>query len=416
MTEAVFMALRNAETMTFFDRKVVEEEKLYLLDIRNVLKDDVFDQAKILKYIEQQVKEHNAKRLVIDSITAILYAIDDKAKIRQFIFQLSKVLSTLGCTTILTSEIPHEGGYSAYGVEEYISDGIISLTNKPGENKIIRKLQIIKMRGIGFRSGAIIFDITPEGLVLYPKIPINRKIASTEFNVRLKSGVPKFDNLVGGGFPQGHMIMITGNTGSGKSTFAMQFIHEGLEKGEPCLYVALEESSTQVKKTALSHGWDFEKYEKSGNLTFIDPDLIDLYPDKILSEILETVKKTKAKRIVIDSASSLESATMNKNNVREFLLQLTGICKSLGITCVMTYLTEEIFGGTSNQLLGSGSSSELRLSSVVDGIILLRYVERAQTVKKLLNVLKMRGSQHDKNIWEFTVDKSGMNIGSKFKR
>ena len=418
ITEPLFMAIRNIESMKFYDRKAIEQEKLRVFDIKEGLglDNEKIDSQSILRHIEKQVKENNAKRLVIDSITAVLYTINDKAKIRQFIFELKKILATLGCVTILTSEVSEIGKYSAYGVEEFISDGIMVLNNIIGENQIIRTLQVIKMRSIDFRTGAVIFDITSSGISLYPKIPINRSIATTEFKTRLISGIKKLDSLCGGGFPQGHIIMVAGNTGSGKTTFALQFLMAGLEKGENGIYIALEESSSQIKKTALAHGWDLEKYEKSGKLNFINPDLMDINPDKLLYRITNTINKTGAKRVIIDSVSSLESATMNKNKLREFLIQISGFLKTKGTTAMLTYLSEEPFGAGMGQLLGGGPSSELRLSSIVDGIILLRYVERKQGVDKLMHILKMRGSAHDKKIWQFEVDKDGITIGEVFKK
>ncbi|MFH0715004.1 MAG: ATPase domain-containing protein [Candidatus Diapherotrites archaeon] len=418
ITEPLFMAVRNVELMEFYDRKAIEQEKLRLLDIREVLGLDFekIDPQSLLRYIEKQVKENNAKRLVIDSITAVLYMINDKAKIRQFIFELKKVLATLGCIAILVSESLEINKYSTFGVEEFISDGIIVLSNIIGENQIIRKLQIIKMRGISFRTGAVIFDITASGILIYPKIPIDRSVATTEFKNRLNSGIKKLDSLIGRGFPQGHAIMVAGNTGSGKTTFALQFLVAGLKNGENGIYTALEESSSQIKKTAREHGWDLEKYEKSGKLFFINPDLIDINPDKLLYQIINVINKTSVKRVIIDSISSLESATMNKNKVREFLIQLSGFLKLKGATAMLTYLSEDAFGAGAGQLLGGGESSELRLSSVVDGIILLRYVERAQKVDKLMNILKMRGSAHDKRIWQFEVGKDGIKIGKVFKK
>ena len=421
ITEPLFMIVRNIESMTFYDRKAIEQKKLRLFDFKEGLGLDYekIDTQAILRNIEKHIKENNVKRLVIDSITAVLYTINDKAKIKQFIFELKKILATLGCVTILTSECSETSKYSAYGVEEFVSDGIISLSNNIGENQIIRNLQVIKMRGIDFRTGAVIFDITSSGILLYPKIPIDRSVATTEFKIRLGSGIKELDALCDGGndgFPQGHVIMVAGNTGSGKPTFALHFIVEGLKNGESGVYVVLEESSSQIRKTALEHGWDLKKYEKSGKLIFISPDLIDLNSDKLLYSILTAVNKIGATRLILDSVSSLESATMNKIKVREFLIQFSGFMKTNGATSMLTYLSEEAFGAELGQLLGGESSSELRLSSIVDGIILLRYVEREQSVVKLLNILKMRGAAHSKNIWQFEIDKDGVKIGSIFKK
>lgn len=119
--------------------------------------------------------------------------------------------------------------------------------------------------------------------------------------------------------------------------------------------------------------------------------------------------------MVIDSISSLETTITNKNDLREFFIQLTEFMKSKGITGIMTYLSENTFGAELGQLLGKGPSNELRLSSVIDGIIILRYVERKQKVLKLMNILKMRGTKHDKRIWQFDIEKEGIKIDNTFK-
>jgi len=416
ITEPLSIAIRNVESMKFYDRTAIEQGKLRLVDIKEVFEYDKIDSQSLLRYIEKQVKENNAKRLVIDSITGILYALNDKTKITCFMFELKKVLATLGCTTILISKVTEKNTYSIFGVEELIPDGVISFNAVVGENQIVRTLQVIKMRGVNFRTGTSILDITSSGISIYPRIPIDRSIATTEFKNRLHTGIKKLDSLCGGGFPQGHMIMVAGNTGSGKTTFALQFLMEGLKNGESGVVVALEESSSQIKKTALAHGWNLEKYEKSGKLIFINPDLIDLNPDKLLYQIVNAVNKKGVKRVIVDSVSSLESATMNRDKTREFLMQLTGFLKTKGVTALLSYLSESSFGAGLGQLLGSGAASELRLSSVTDGIILLRYVERLQGVDKLMNILKMRGSEHDKKIWQFEVGKNGIQIGQVFKR
>jgi circadian clock protein KaiC len=410
------VAVRNIETMEFYDKEAIKQKKLMLVNIEEDLNYEKIDVQLLLIHIKRLVEETNAKRLVIDPITSILHAINDKAKEMHFMIALKKVLTALECTTILTSNVTEPKKYSAYTIEEVVSDGIILLSYITGESQLIRKLSIIKMRGINFRSGEVTFDITSSGIILYPKIPIDRSVATTEFKNRINTGVKELDSICGGGFPQGHMVMLSGNSGSGKTTLALQFLNEGLENGEGAVYVALEESASQIKKTALAHDWDLEGYEKSGNFVFINPSLIDMYPDKLLYEILDAVNKTSAKRAVIDSMSSLESAAIDKNKLREFSIQLTSFLKSKGVTCIMTYLSENTFGAESGQLLGKGPSNELRLSSIIDGIIILRYVEREQSVMKLINILKMRGSPHDKKIWQFEVEKDGIKIGHAFEK
>ncbi|PIN81688.1 circadian clock protein KaiC, partial [Candidatus Woesearchaeota archaeon CG10_big_fil_rev_8_21_14_0_10_30_7] len=146
ITEPLFMAVRNIESMKFYDRKIIEQEKIKLFDIKEDLDYEKIEPHSILSYIEQKVKETNAKRIVIDSITAILYALNDQSKIAHFLFELKKILATLGCTTILISKVTDATKYSSYSILELIPDGVFSLTNTVGENQIVKKLQVIKMR------------------------------------------------------------------------------------------------------------------------------------------------------------------------------------------------------------------------------------------------------------------------------
>lgn len=425
LSESVNKALKNCSGFSYCKKEALHPLGVHFTDLRSIIKGlgleekpdlSVEEIEKIIEVIANLVREMKAKRVVLDSITAFLYFLKDQYQMRTFIFKLGNALSQMDATVVLISEVIEPKRFSVFGVEEFIADGIIYTDNLMGEQAMVRRLQIVKMRGLDFRSGAVVFDITSDGLVIYPKIPVEDMVQITEYSKRLSSGIAELDEMTGGGYPEGSTVLIGGNTGAGKSTFGLQFLAKGLEQGETVLMVNLEESSAQVKKTARNHGWEFDKWEKSGLLTFINPKLIDIYPDKLLYQIVNLVTKKNVKRVVIDSVSSLEGSTLDKDKVREFLLQLTAFFKSRGITSNMTYLTTNAFGASAGQLLGGTESSELRLSSVVDGILLLRYVERDQDVDKLLTVLKMRGSEHSKEIREFDIVKEGVKIGAKFSK
>lgn len=423
LSESVNKALKNCSGFSYCKKEALHPLGVNFTDLRSIIKGldleekpdlSVEELEKIIDVITSLVREMKAKRVVLDSITAFLYFLKDKYQMRTFIFKLGNALSQLDATVLLVSEVTEPKRFSVFGVEEFIADGIIYVDNLMGEQAMVRRLQIIKMRGLDFRSGGVVFDITNDGLVIYPKIPAEDLVQTTEYSKRLSSGITELDQMIGGGYPEGSTVLIGGNTGAGKSTFGLQFLAKGLQDGEASLMVNLEESTIQVKKTAKNHGWDFDTWEKSGLLTFINPKLIDIYPDKLLYQIVNAVNKNNVKRVLIDSVSSLEGSTLDKNKVREFLLQLSAFFKSRGVTSNMTYLTTNAFGASTGQLLGGTESSELRLSSIVDGILLLRYVERNQDVNKLLTVLKMRGSEHSKEIREFSIAKEGAIIGAKF--
>lgn len=414
--------IKNVKNFGWDYTPLIKENKLAFVDAspeisKSTKKSGAEWLPAMLARIKSAVKLVNAKRAVVDNVAAIFERYQDIAEqeeIRETLFLLFDEFKKMGVTVMLSSEKMKEGNaLSRYGVEEYVADGVLDVDVTIGQNQVIRRLNIRKIRGVGYRSGSVEFDITSDGVVVYPKIPADSRVASTDFKIKKPFGIPELDKSLSGGIPQGHMVMIGGNTGTGKTTLGLHFIYDALKNKEPAVWVALEESIPQIKKTALEHGWDFERYEKEGLLKFINSSLIDISPDKILYQIVDAVNESGAKRVIVDSVSSIESGTMSKEKVRQFLIQMTVFLKTVGTTCIMNYLTTETYNSSAGNLLGNLNTNEMRLSSIVDGIILLRYTERKNKVKKLLTILKMRGSQHDKDIFDYELTKNGFELGSK---
>lgn len=372
----------------------------------------------LLERIRYAVKSVKAKRLVIDSMSALFAKFQNQNIVREALNRIYFEIKKMGVTTLITGERrPGDLSISRFGVEEFVVDGAIELNLKFGQQKVIRELNIIKIRGTGFRSGKVEFEITKNGIEIFPKIFIDRYIAKTDFKIRKAFGLSKLDAALGGGIPQGQTCLISGNTGAGKTTLAIHFLEEGFRRGENAIYAALEQEPLEIVKMAKEHNIDLAKFVRQGKLTFVTPgSLIDVSNDKFLYQIIKSVEETGAKRVVFDSISSLMSATMSEEQVRQFLLQLTGAFKARGVTCLMTYLMGNSFGADSEQLLGSIETNLMRLSSIIDGIILLRYAERDQAVCKLINILKLRGSSHSRDIAHYEITDKGFEMGEKFDR
>ncbi|RLI89203.1 MAG: hypothetical protein DRO62_02110 [Candidatus Altiarchaeales archaeon] len=400
VTEPLFKTLKNLEVMNFYDRNAIEREKLKIIDIREIYEDEGFNLERIINFIEEQVRQNNARRLCIDSITAIAYNLDNKAKIRKFIFELGKVIATLGCTTVLTSEVVDRDRYSVYNVEEFISDAIIKLAQIRIGDELQRVMRIVKIRGRGCRSDDLYFKISGQGIRVFPKLDISLNYkSSTE---RVSTGNEALDDLLSGGIFRGSSTLIAGPTGTGKSLLSMQFIIEGLERGEPCLYAGFEESRDQLIRNAKGFGWDLEKYEKNGLLT-----LRCVYPrekhiEEHLADMGHIVEGRKINRCVIDSLSAIENS-FPEENFTDFVIRVNGYLKMQNVTTFFT--------SAATSLIGSRRLTENHISTIADNIIMLKHVEMQGELGLVINIIKARGSSHSKRLIEYRITDKGIAIG-----
>ena len=181
ITEPLFKLMSNLEKFEFFDKSLIDNGMITVIDLRilfermglDVEKYTVEDASALLDVIKDIAKELEAKRLVIDSITALCYRLHSREMIRDFIFKLGTFLATIKCTTFLTSEVPpREFKFSQYGIEEFISDGIIFLGDVERGGDLIRTLQIIKMRGVNHSRAKYAMSITSRGIELAPLLKV----------------------------------------------------------------------------------------------------------------------------------------------------------------------------------------------------------------------------------------------------
>ena len=409
VTEPLFKAVENLEAMGFYDREALESEHIRIVDLRDVIDDSgsstkkEFDEDKVIDFIEEQVKAQNAKRLCIDSITAIAYQLHDKAQIRRFIFRLGKVLASLGCTTILTSEVTESGHYSVYGVEEFISDAIVRMDQVKVRGELQRVMGIVKVRGRSYRAEELFFKISDNGIIAFPQLRTELDYSSS--TARGSTGVPELDEMLMGGLLEGASTLVAGPTGTGKTLLGMHFIMEGLRHGETCLFAGFEESREQFLRNAKGFGWDMEWYEREGMLTIRCAYPGEKLPEEHLHDIKHLVEKKGVKRCVVDSLSSI-SNSYTSEVFSGFAQRLNGYLKGQGVTSLFTMATQSLIGQT--------TLTESNLSTMTDNIVMLRYVEMEGELRLMLNILKVRGSAHSKGLRRYDITGEGMQIGPSF--
>jgi circadian clock protein KaiC len=247
------------------------------------------------------------------------------------------------------------------------------------------------------------FRISQAGLRVFPRASIAaaEKKRARPLD-RGTTGVEGLDDLLDGGIPVGDAVLVTGPSGSGKSVLAAQFIEAGAHQDEPGVIAVFEEHPVEYLQRAQSLGIDLEALEKKGTVKIIYIRPLDLSPDETLFEIREAVQEISAKRVVIDSLTGFELALAPtfRTDFRESLYRLVG---ALTGTDIIVLMTMEIVQ----------SATDLRLSPYVisflaDNIILLRYVEIAGQLRKSLRVIKMRNSNHSKDLRQYEITAHGM--------
>lgn len=363
-----------------------------------------YDLAGLLARIEAAVTRLGATRVVVDSLDGLFDQFGEDADLRIELHRLVARLAKLGVTTVITTERDEDyGALSRRGVDEFVTDNLILLRNVLTAEKRRRTLEIVKFRGTSHGTGEFGFSVNGTGITVIPHLDItNDRVLTDE---RITTGNDALDAMVDGGLFRDSIALVSGAAGTGKTLMTTLFMAAGVRMGERCLLVAFEERREQLYRSARGWGIDFEKMEKDGLLK-----IVAVYPEvSTLEEHLVTiathVDKFRPTRVAIDSLSALERVG-TRGGFSKFIVSLAAFLKHRAVTALLTSTTPTFLGGTSH--------TESHLSTVTDLIVLLRHTEVADRLRRGLVVLKMRGSRHDKEIREFTVDSMGMHIGPAF--
>lgn len=226
---------------------------------------------------------------------------------------------------------------------------------------------------------------------------------------RVKTGIAELDQMLRGGFLPESANLVEGAPGTGKSTLGMQFIYNGIvQYNEPGIILTFEEFPQQYYNDALSLGWNFRQLEQEGMLKVImtSPEITRIDLENVGGMIETIVSQMGARRILVDSLSHLERLTDDPVELRAIQYSFINALKREGLTAILTKESEALLGQ---------ADSEEDIAFVVDSYILLRYVEIDSTLHKALVVLKMRGSDHAKDIRQFEITSKGIEVKAPFE-
>lgn len=220
---------------------------------------------------------------------------------------------------------------------------------------------------------------------------------------RVSTGIPGLDELLEGGFVRGSTILLTGGTGTGKTTFCAQFILEGLKKNEPGVYITMEEDPEDIKTDLIRFGFDFDKFEKKGLFKFVYQNPFEV--SDISGTVVDVINSVKAKRAVIDPVSLIGMYMKDPALLRKRLFEIIQILKKTGAT---TLVTSEILDNEIGERGGGSLSREGVTEFVVDGVIVLNLFGIGEGITRSLLIRKMRRTRHGTDIYPVKMGSNGI--------
>lgn len=401
--------VRNVKVQQWQLGELVDAGKLTFIDA-SLDKDVVgetgaYDLSGLLAQIRNTVASTGAKLVVVDSLGALFQHYTDIGMVRREIVRIRDTLKEIGVTAVMTAErLDEYGNISRHGIEEYLSDCVVVLRHVLENEKTKRTIQVHKLRGSEHVSGEYPMVITERGVTVLPLTAIELQQQSR--SERILFGNDVFDEMSGGGLFQDSVVLVSGPTGSGKTLMCTTFAAASCRNDNRTLYLGFEESRAQLVRNAASWGMDFEEWERQGFLR-----VACCFPEsrglaRHLLWIRDELDSFKPTRLVIDSVSAMERVA-GMRSFREFVLGLTSMLKERQICTLLTSTTPRLSGGD--------SVTDAHISTITDAIVLLRYIEVRGSLHRGIIIIKMRGSQHDKDIREFTIDNGGLRIGEPIR-
>jgi circadian clock protein KaiC len=404
--EPALKMLRYQQQYPFFDVEKLNTAVRFI-NLSEVLLKSGLDG--VLEAIRKEVEDCGPSIVVVDSFRSVMRSKakakgKGQRKVQGFVQRLSLLLTTSEATTFLIGEYSETEQQS--NPIFTVADGIIWLFQEVERNSVVRKLQVMKLRGQMSVPGLHTFRITDSGLQAFSRtLGLTGKKKNAPDKKRLSTGIPALDEMMGGGIPEGDSILIAGSSGTGKSLIATQFIEAGLRAGEPGIVAVFEERPDEYAGRAASFGLDLQTPLKNGHLEIIYLRPLDLSVDEMMRELIDAVQRTGAKRMVIDSLAGFEMALAPgfRTDFRESLYRMIFALTGVGITVLTTLEMVESFT--------SLPFSSYKVSFLTDDIIRLRYAEIDGELRKIMMIVKMRGAAHSNKICEYSITPQGVLIG-----
>lgn len=401
--ESIQDLTKNAASLGFDLDRLVADKKLFLdhvhIDRSQIEETGEYDLDGLFIRLADAVQRVGARRVVLDTIEVLFAELPNHGILRAEIRRLFDWLKQKGLTAVVTAERDRPDGLTRHGLEEFVSDCVILLDHPIREEISTRRLRIVKYRGSTHGTNEYPFLIDEHGISVLPISSLGLDHAAPA--ERISSGIARLDGMLAGkGFYRGSSILISGTSGTGKTSVAAHIVDAACRRGERCLYFAFEESPRQIIRNMRSIGIDLQPSVSKGLLEFHAARPTYGGIEQHLALIHKFVSSFQPAVVVVDPVTNL-IVVGSQHEVRSMLTRLVDFLKTRQITAIFTSLTA---GG------GPLEASEAAVSSLMDTWVLLESIKVGGESNRTLYVLKSRGMGHSNQIREFVITDDGLRL------
>lgn len=403
--ESVADLTRNVAALGFDLARLQAEKKVAVdyvhLDPNEIEEAGGYSLDGLFVRLEHAIDSIGAKRIAIDTIEVLFGGLRDHTILRAETQRLFRWLKEKGLTAIVTGEAGKDT-LTRQGLEEYVSDCVVVLTQSVVEQSATRYLRIVKYRGSTHGTNEYPFLIDDSGFSVVPatSLQLDYSVSSE----RVSSGIAPLDRMLGGdGYFRSSAILVSGSAGTGKSIVAAHLADATCRRGERCMMFAFEESPAQIERNMRSVGLDLSQWQKKGLLEIraTRPSFYGL--EMHLVSMHKAISTFKPRAVVLDPISSLMSAGTSQQ-VKAMLIRLFDWLKTQGITGLVTYLTTPL----------EGAKTDVGISSLIDTWIEVRDLEHAGERNRTLYLVKSRGMRHSNQVRELMISEKGLALASVY--
>jgi len=392
--------LRYQQQFAFFDPAAINRRVRFINLSEEAMAGDL---DHVLARITEEVAAHEPSLVFVDSFRSVVLATDAGGHahnhLQRFMQQLGMLMTSWQATTFLIGEYFTDTDANPVFT---VADGLIWLRQSVQRNAMVRKMEVMKMRGQPSLPGLHAFRINGDGVQIFVPAPVAAPQAlGGPGSGRASMGVPGLDDMMDGGLPRGYSLLVAGPSGSGKSILAAAFLNAGVLNGETGVIAAFERRPGRMHSNkALAQAID------NGRISLVESHATDLSIEEVMQLLAHEIRRLGATRVVIDSLSGFELALgpSFKDDFRESLLRLVTSLTGLGVTVLMTSELEDRY-------------TDLRFSPygtafMTDAIVVQRYIEVDSRLRRVLAVVKVRDSGHSDQLREYRIDDDGIHIGT----